>query len=139
MPKTISVLILSILLGIGFNVRVGGQIPIEGKHTFYLLSASSQAIIVDRGDIEYKKFVYLMPLCKGESVEVKDNSALADFLKEKSAVKVFSERIGEITNNYYYSAKIPVYMSINGQKVNIHISENNGKCQVGIPLIFGSY
>lgn len=42
--------------------------------------------------------------------------------------------------NYYgYIDSINNYVDINGEKVNVQVYENNGKCIVGIPMIFGSY
>ena len=139
MLKILGTLFLSALVALGSNVRVGGQIDLNGKHTLYLLSASSEAIIVDLNEKSYKEFVYLAPLYKGESVTLSDPSDIEAYLKKTHSTLVYSETVGEIVNEYYYSGKISAYMSINGQKVNVHVSKNKDSVTVGVPLIFGSY
>ena len=120
------------------DIRSGTKINIEGKHTLYFYSCSSNCSIVDVDEDSEYPIVYLKSSLKGESV-VTEKRFAEKYLNEKKATKVFSENLADITNEYYYSPLIPVYKLINGQKVNVHVSEKKGVTTVGVPLIFGSY
>lgn len=134
--KTLAFILTSALLLICANVRAGTTIPIEGKHTMYFLSSSSNCVISTLSDDDLP--VYFKSALKGESVTFKSGEE-EDFLKRFNVAEVFTEKIGSVSNKYYYSAKIPFYKLINGQKVNIHVSRCGDLATIGIPFIFGSY
>ena len=138
MLKTLLCLMISVAAFFGADISSGTKINLEGKHTLYFYSSSSNCRIVDVGNGEERDPVYFGHSLKGESV-VTLKEFVGKYLKEKKARKVFTETVGTITNEYYYSPYISVYKSINGRKVNIHVSLNGQKATVGVPMIFGSY
>ncbi len=87
---------------------------------------------------EMYKF-YSVKNITGQSLATYDKGYIDNFLVEYEAEKVFSETVQGIVINYYYSDKIRGYRSINGKKVNIETSDDNGFYTIGSPLIYGGF
>ena len=139
MLKTISVLTLSLISTVAVSLHTGSYIPFSGKHTVYLYSPSSNCEIVELEFGKENSFICLKSFFKGESVVLDDREDKSEIIDYYRACPVFFETVDEIENEYYYSEKISAYITVNGKKVNVHISETDGKIAVGIPFIFGSY
>ena len=121
------------------NLSSGASVSLEGKHAFYFYSSSSGCQIVELSEEKAKEFVYFKPLLKGESVTLYSPRDKDKFLAKCCAKEVFEESVSGVVNRYYYSPKISRFTTVNGEKVNLHISDSNGIITVGIPFIFGSY
>ncbi len=136
MAKIILSLLTSAAIVAATNVGVGYTLNIEGRHTMYFGSTSSDCKIVDDVD---EGAIYFKNRLAGESVKVYGNFDEKSFLSKMHARLVFEE-IGEnFRCGYYYSPKIRGYKSINGKKVNLHIAVTESGTTVGTPIIFGSY
>ena len=139
MLKTFSALILSLISTVAVNLHIGSAISFSGNHTVYLYSPSSNCKMLELEYGKERSFICLKSSFKGESVvldDIEDKALILDYYR---ACPVFFETVGEIENEYYYSDKISAYTTVNGKKVNVHISRTGGKVAVGIPFIFGSY
>ena len=62
-----------------------------------------------------------------------------DFLKELDAKEVYSSKIENVENVYYYTSKIKRYQIVNGKKVNVHIAKSQNDVIVGVPIIYYGY
>ena len=109
---------------------------LDGKRTFYLYSASSQAII--------KEEITPLELCfvKGECVTLAytdREQTLQEILRLYRAEILFEEEVGG-THSYYCKTQNWVQGTrINGVVINLHIAFNKETCAVGAPLIFGGF
>lgn len=112
---------------------------LEGKHTYYTYSASSQAKM--QTQLHGLDVFHL----KGESVELSLKSdsnmqALKDsILKRYQAQLVCVEQVGSVTSYYAYTPNFSGGVWVAGKKVNLHIAIKDQACTVGTPLIFGGY
>ncbi len=62
-----------------------------------------------------------------------------EFIDSLNAKEVYSSKIQDVENTYYYSNKIKTYQIINGKRVNVHVAKTNNKIVVGIPIIYYGY
>ena len=62
-----------------------------------------------------------------------------NFAKNLNCKTVYIEKIGEITNYYFYTDKLLKKQVVKGKKVNIHIAVNGDRVTLGYPFIYGSY
>lgn len=111
---------------------------IDGVHTFYLDSPSSQALI------KTKLAFADLPRVKGESVtftvQDQDPDTLANELVTRYQAQIlFVERTGDITSYYAYAPALGESVRVNGAPVNLHIAIANDRAAVGTPLIFGGF
>ena len=111
---------------------------IDGQRTFYLDSASSQALI--------KRSISLadLPRVKGESVSFfvqnqNPDSLAKDIAKRYGAQILFTERTGDILSYYAFSPELGAGVIVQGVPVNLHIAIANDRGAVGSPLIFGGF
>lgn len=128
-----------------YQVQIFPELP-DGIYTLYYCSMSSNAKIKC---VKNKKMLTKNYSCglKGKSVFINCQSSqyaasckqIMSLITDYSAVNVFNEQGESFFCEYYYSARIPVYSFINGQKVNIHVAKSNKGITVGCPIIFGGY
>lgn len=111
---------------------------IDGKRTFYLYSASSQAMAV-----QTLKFEHIFSV-KGESVRFplngKDAQTTAEEILSRYGAELISKEVVDGITSYY--AQSPCFsngITLFGQKVNLHVAVNADECVVGNPIIFGGF
>ena len=105
---------------------------LKGERTYYLYSASSQAIV--KNTLSCKE----VPFLKGQSVALQSSVDVQTIAGRYGATLVKRERVGQ-TECYYYYVKGRVGVLLDGQIVNLHIVVTEDKTIVGVPLIFGSF
>ena len=112
---------------------------IEGEHTYYLYSPSSQAKIKSTLDVKDALFI------KGESVcfskpDGKESKAIAhEIARCFDATIVVEEYASGVMSYYAFSPRFIGGMMVQGVKVNLHIAISNTSCVVGSPIIFGGF
>ena len=117
---------------------------LEGERTYFLDSASSQAL----------QKTNLLPLdilrVKGECVAMDISDYVGDryLLKEEIAREisgkyqaeiVFMEEVCGVISYYAYTSAWSDGVWLYGQKINLHIAIDGEKLLVGSPIIFGGY
>lgn len=75
---------------------------------------------------------------KGEACTFK-NADRKKIVGDFSAAFVFLEESAGVTSYYYYSERLPYSVTVGGRKVNLQISERDGRIKAGTPLIYGSF
>ena len=117
-----------------------GRSPLflKGSVKEYYLEKGNSSCKIVRYAITEDAYFKLFDI-KGEAACGLDRSAVEDIKSKYRAATVFTEEVGNVCSEYLFSEYIPCYKLINGQKVNVHVSENKGVTTVGVPLIFGSY
>ena len=121
------------------SLDCGGNIQGEKNHTFYFYSKSSNAIIKTMPENNACNLLYFKNHLKGESVEFLSEKSATEFINKLNAKHVFSEKGEDFYCEYYYTNQINDYITINGYKINVHLSYGNGVFIVGTPIIFGSF
>lgn len=135
----------SLALAIGIRaVSVSKLSAIKGERTFFLDSASSQALM--------KTELALSDLgrVKGECVSFAINTfdggryALSEDIATEIATRYgaeiqFIEECAEVTSFYAYTARWQDFILVGGKPVNLHIAVSKEKCVVGTPIIFGGF
>ncbi len=109
----------------------------EGYYTVTTGGGSAGEFKTFKSDEIYK--FYTVKNITGQSLATFDKDYINDFLIKYDAIKVFSETVQGIEINYYYTDKISGYRSINGKKVNLQTSDDNGLYTIGSPLIYGGF
>ncbi len=108
---------------------------LQGERTYYLRSASSQALIKTRlTPLDF-------PLVRGESVRFScDEAGLAErILANYEAELLFTEEVDGRLSYYAYSKKLQGGLQVGAYFVNLHIAMKNSVCTVGSPIIFGGF
>ena len=111
---------------------------IDGTRTFYLYSASSQAMAVSTLTFEQIFSV------KGESVRFPLNGktpeeTVENVLSLYGATLVYKEEISGTTSYYAYTPRFSNKVLLGGKKINLHVAVNAQDCVVGCPIIFGGF
>lgn len=111
---------------------------IEGERTFYLYSASSQAIRKSTLTLRDCLFV------KGESVQFfhggEDAGAVAERIaRAYGATITYTETACGTISYYAYVPNGWESVTLNGARINLHIAVNGEVCAVGTPVIFGGF
>ena len=110
---------------------------IDGKRTFYLYSASSQASMVSTLTLD-KIFSV-----RGESVRFPlqntGEQTAEEILSKYNARLVCTERIDGITSYYAVSESFASGIVLFGERVNLHVAVSETECVVGSPVIFGGF
>ena len=120
-------------------VNVSRLSAIAGDRSFYLDSASSQALC--------KKRLSLADLArvKGESVTftldaAPDPDALARQIAEKYGAEILAlEYAGGTVSYYCYTEKWTDGVCVAGRTVNLHIAVADTRVAVGSPIVFGGF
>ena len=128
------------------GVRAANALPLsslQGEHTYYTYSCSSQAQI--QTQLIGTDFLHL----QGESVQVtltpaqkEDLHAYARATMQKYKAKIVCvEQTGDTVSYYGYSSLLKGGVAVQGKKVNLHVafSSLNAHCVVGTPIIFGGF
>ena len=139
MLKFIAKLFVFLLFVFSVSIESGGKLKGEGLHTFYFYSKSSSAKIKTLPETQANSFIYLKNSLKGESVTFSSKEGALNLLSQLNAKSVFSEEGTDFYCEYYYSEQIKNYIMLNGKRVNLHLSCNDGLFCLGSPIIFGSF
>ena len=75
----------------------------------------------------------------GESCEIYGAADKDEIFKSMGAREVFSERVKEGVSFYGYTEKIPYFIRLNGNKINLHVFASESRTVVGTLLIYGSF
>lgn len=150
-----TILATAICLGCFWLIRMGNVSrlsALEGERTFFLDSASSQALIkTELSALDVFRI-------KGESVrfsltefdggryadkmnidgQVRDEIAMS-IAKQYNAAAVYKESACGIDGYYFYSTELPYKLSVNGKAVNLHVAVGKDSVAVGTPIIFGGF
>ena len=107
---------------------------LEGKHTFFLDSASSQGLRKEK----------ITPLdifrVKGECVRFNTlQKSVNELLSTYQAKTIFIEEVAGIVSYYCYTEKWQGGTIVNGYKINLHIAVGEEQTVVGFPIIFDGY
>ena len=135
-------LALAFALTLCFGVKtahISKLSALQGERAYYLDSASSQSLIKKE----------LTPLeifrVKGESVcftLMQEKEAFARSLVEDYGGKIlFTEGVSGTVSYYAYVPAWGQGITLYGKRINLHIaiSEEEGRCAVGTPIIFGGF
>ena len=130
-------LILSLFLLFALTMGRGSRFSaLDGKRTFYLYSASSQAVVKE--EISPLDLLWVKGECVTLAYTDKEQT-LQEILQLYHAVILFEE---EVSGTHSYYCKTQSWgdgTRINGEVVNLHIAFNKEECAVGAPLIFGGF
>lgn len=139
---------LSSVFLLGLFLFNGGSAlsKIQGEHTFYLYSASSQALQKE------KITLYELSSLRGESVRFSidgNTSGNIDGNEGETLVKEILEVYGGeivlveeacgVRSYYCYTPRISKRVFVEGKPVNLHIAIGKTQAAVGSPIIFGGF
>lgn len=109
----------------------------SGERTFYLHSASSQALT--KTTLSFSDLFCV----RGESVTFSLPKAEKDFVQELlsdyGAELVDIESACGVTSYYAFVPTWSEGVEIEGKRINLHIAIENERCAVGTPIIFGGF
>ena len=141
MKKTIFCIITLITLCFTLKLN-GGTVFKGGENTvFYFFSSNQNVCDTEKPCAEEKLFGIYAGTKKGECCDMTEKE-ISKTLEVLNAKKVFSERGEDFENVYYYSPKIPDFVTVSGKKINIHVSygkENGEKIKIATPINYGGY
>ena len=130
------------LIALCFTLKLnGGTVFKGGENTVFYFSSSSKICNAEKPNDEEKLFGIYAGTKKGECCDMsaKEISKTLEALKAKI---VFSESGANFENVYYYSPKIPDFVTVSGKKINVHVSygkENTDKIKIASPINYGGY
>ncbi len=108
----------------------------EGKHVYYLDSASSQSL--QKTELCGLDFLRV----RGESVYI-EGAQGEDFvrkvLQEERARVLWVEEVCGVTSYYCYTPTRRESVFLFGRRVNLHVAVSDNGCVIGCPMIFGGY
>ena len=117
---------------------------LEGERTFFLGSASSQALIKtelrlsDLNKVKGECVSFALETCEGGRYLLSEDIASA--IAEKFEAKIlFKETCAGVTSYYCYTPRWQDTILIEGQPINLHVAVSNERCAVGAPIIFGGF
>ena len=110
---------------------------LSGERTFYLHSASSQALI--KTNLSFSDIFRV----RGESVTFSLPKAEKDFVQELlngyGAELMDIESACGVTSYYAFVPTWSEWVQREGKRVNLHIAVEGERCAVGTPIIFGGF
>ena len=108
---------------------------LDGEHTYYLDSTSSQALQ------KQTLTIFDCLRVRGESVRFfcDDENVAQTLAKMYDAKIVHVETVDGVTSYYGYTQQWLGGVCVQGQKVNLHIAVRGNTCVVGSPVIFGGF
>lgn len=111
---------------------------LDGKRTFYLYGASSQALQTEKLSLQELFSV------RGESVSFavgrgKGKAKAEEIIKELGAETLIKEESCETVSYYGYSPALGKCVQVQGKAVNLHIAFSGERLCVGTPIIFGGF
>ena len=137
--------VFSLLLAVGIRaVNVSKFSAIEGERTFFLDSASSQALIKtelalsDLGRVKGECVSFSIHTYEGGRYALSEEIAVEIAARYGAEIQCIEECAG-VTSYYAYTARWQEYMLVDGKPVNLHIAVSKEECVVGTPIIFGGF
>lgn len=119
----------------------GGTVFKSGENTAFYFSSSAEICKEETPSEEEKLFGIYLGTKKGERCDMTERE-ISETLEALSAKRIFAESGETFENVYYYSPKIPDFVTVNGRKINIHVSygkKNNEKIKIATPINYGGY
>lgn len=145
MKKFIAFFLLVFLFYITFN---SGNNPVFGAcgagnagsaYTFYYKQGNTGRIEICEARKAEETKARLKNI-KGESLSYQTDESEFERLISKYNIKVtFTEEAGKIKSAYGFSNKFNNFLYIDGKKINVQISYDNGYITIGTPVIFGGF
>jgi hypothetical protein len=111
---------------------------LDGAHTYYLYSPSSQAQMQTVLCPFDALFLTGESVCFSVTAEDKENfpKEIAELFR---AELIAVESVSGVTSYYLYSTDLRGGVRVQGRKVNLHIAVSGESCVVGTPIIFGGF
>lgn len=106
------------------------------SYTFYCGTSSADCKEVVANENAAAVKLSLKNVC-GEAAVYKSFD-LQSFLKDVGGKIVFKEVLSDSVN-YYCTADLPYSVTLNGQKINLHICVRENSVKAASPIIFGGY
>ena len=106
------------------------------SYTFYCGTSSADCREVTVTERAAAVKLALKDVC-GEAA-VYENFDLDSFLKKVGGKVVFTEELSDSVN-YYCTADLPYFVTLYGQKINLHICVRGNSAKTASPIIFGGY
>ena len=106
------------------------------SYTFYCGTSSADCREVTVTERAAAVKLSLKDVC-GEAA-VYENFDLDSFLKKVGGKVVFTEELSDSVN-YYCTADLPYFVTLYGQKINLHICVRGNSAKTASPIIFGGY
>ena len=140
--KEFIALTLSVLFSLSLGAWIKGAntlrlSDISGARTFYLYTASSQALM--KKELSFFDLFHV----RGESVELTGTNVDERFVQELvfryGGEILFLEEASGCISYYCFTPKFSGGVCVNGQRVNLHVAIGNGRGVVGSPIIFGGF
>lgn len=133
--KLVSVLLCALVCA--FSACALWRLPVfEGGRSYEFYLGDSSAAILPSSDPVLDKL--LLSHVKGESVRY-EGDRYDDLKTSFHARLLFTEEAAGVTNYYLYSPLLEGGVSLNGEKVNLHIAVSGERTAAGTPLIFGGF
>lgn len=133
--------VFSLAFVIGIKaVSVSKLSEIKGERTFFLDSASSQALmktelaLSDLGRVKGECVSFSINVCEGIRYALSEEIAT----RYGAEIQFIEECVG-VTSFYAYTARWQEFILVDGKPVNLHIAVSKEKCVVGTPIIFGGF
>lgn len=137
----VATLALCLFCALTKGVYVSKFADVDGKRSFYVNSASSQAIV--------KSALCVKDVCrvKGESVSFINEERIGTeelakrFMEKYRATLVEKEDCADVVCYYAYTGEWKEYVLVAGKAVNLHIavSKDGERVTLGYPIIFGGF
>ena len=117
---------------------------LEGKHTFYLESPSSQSLIKERltfADLwKVKGESVILPKTAYEEGMYASNDDLANAIAQKYHAELYCmEEVAGSISYYGYSPYFGEKIILYGISINLHIVLSSNQIALGSPIIFGGF
>ena len=138
-------LIFSLLIAVSIKTaNVFRLSALEGERTFFLGSASSQALIKtelilsDLSKVKGECVSFALETYEGGRYLLSDDiaSAIAEEFDAKILIK---EEVADVTSYYCYTPRWGDEILLAGQPINLHVAVSKTQCAVGTPIIFGGF
>ena len=138
-------LVFSLFIAVGVKTaNISRFSALEGERTFFLGSASSQALIKtelrlsDLNKVKGECVSFALEDYEGGMYLLSEDIASA-IAEEFDAKILFKETCANVTSYYCYTPRWQDTILIEGQPINLHVAVSNERCAVGAPIIFGGF
>ena len=138
-------LVFSLFIGVSVKTaNVSRLSALEGARTFFLDSASSQAlmktelILSDLNKVKGECVSFALDTYEGGRYALSDDIASA-IAEEFDAKILLREACAGVTSYYCYTPRWGDTILIENQPINLHVAVSNERCAVGAPIIFGGF
>ena len=146
----LSLSICLIFYGVITPRQFGLENYFAGEYAFYSTDLVESPLVTRRQELGFS-FIYftrsedaaelrrLFTRIDGESITLDIKQSTSEILKKLQARQVSRDRIGDLTTIYAYSPKVPTYIIVDGERINIQIAQANNRTLIGFPIILGSF